>query len=43
MNGDSAFVRVFHGNVLVVGNCSALVVVELDHVDVAEETDWGWG
>ena len=43
MDGDSAFVCVFEGNVLFVRNGSALVVVEFDHVDMTEEADRGWG
>ena len=43
MDGDGAFVGIFHGDVLFVGDEGPLVVVELDHVDVAEEADWGWG
>ena len=43
VDGDSAFVCVFEGNVLFVRNGSALVVVEFDHVDMTEEADRGWG
>lgn len=43
MDGDGAFVCVFHGDVLFVGDECSLIVVKFDHVDVAEETDGGGG
>ena len=42
MDGDGTFVRVFHGDVLFAGDEGALVVMELDHVDMTEEADWCW-
>ena len=43
MDGDGAFVGVLHRDVLFVGYQGALVVMELDHVDMTEEADGGWG